>query len=59
VPDIKSLNHKKALRRFGRTGLIFAGLLTGLGAFTFHYGEGASYFSKDPRSCMNCHIMKP
>ncbi len=36
-----------------------AGLLLGLGAFTFHYAEGFAYFSKDPRACMNCHIMKP
>jgi len=29
----------------------------GVGAFTFHYGEGLSYFSTDPRACANCHIM--
>jgi cytochrome c nitrite reductase small subunit len=35
------------------------GALAGLGAFTFWYGEGASYFSTDPRACVNCHIMSP
>lgn len=35
------------------------GALLGVGAFTFHYGEGTSYFSTDPRSCVNCHIMQP
>ena len=35
------------------------GILLGVGGFTVHYGEGTSYFSKDPRACMNCHIMKP
>ncbi len=35
------------------------GLLIGLGGFTFYYGEGLSYFSTDPKACMNCHIMKP
>ena len=35
------------------------GLLLGLSSFTFQYGEGLSYFSKDPAACMNCHIMKP
>ena len=36
-----------------------AGTLVGVGAFTFHYGQGLSYFSKDPRACVNCHIMRP
>lgn len=35
------------------------GVLAGSGAFTFHYGEGLSYFSGDPQSCVNCHIMQP
>lgn len=35
------------------------GVLVGVGLFTFHYAEGASYFSKDPASCANCHIMNP
>src|SRR5687768_15591360 len=34
------------------------GLSTGVGVFTFHYGEGWSYFSRDPAACMNCHIMQ-
>ncbi|HWP39786.1 MAG TPA: cytochrome c nitrite reductase small subunit [Tepidisphaeraceae bacterium] len=36
---------------------ILLGVITGLGAFTFDYGEGLSYFSTDPRACTNCHIM--
>jgi len=35
-----------------------AGLLLGLCGFTFWYAQGASYFSSDPRACMNCHIMR-
>ena len=35
------------------------GATLGLGAFTFDYGEGLSYFSKDPKACRNCHIMNP
>jgi cytochrome c nitrite reductase small subunit len=34
-----------------------AGAAIGLGAFTFRYAEGMSYFSTDPRACANCHIM--
>jgi cytochrome c nitrite reductase small subunit len=34
------------------------GLLLGLGGYTFYYAEGASYFSNDPRACVNCHIMR-
>jgi cytochrome c nitrite reductase small subunit len=40
--------------------LLFAALIggiTGLGGFTFVYAEGGSYFSDDPQSCINCHIM--
>jgi cytochrome c nitrite reductase small subunit len=33
------------------------GALLGMGAFTFQYAEGLSYFSTDPRACKNCHIM--
>jgi len=36
---------------------VLLGGLAGLGAFTFHHGEGLSYFSTDPRGCKNCHIM--
>ena len=35
------------------------GVLLGTGAFTFDYGEGTSYFSTDPTSCANCHVMWP
>ena len=34
------------------------GAFTGLGGYTFAYGEGASYFSTDPAACANCHIME-
>lgn len=43
-------------------GLLIAGavgMLLGVSSFTFHYGEGWSYFSKDPASCINCHVMQP
>jgi len=34
------------------------GILLGLGAYTFHFAEGLSYFSTDPAACANCHIMQ-
>jgi cytochrome c nitrite reductase small subunit len=34
-----------------------SGIVLGLGAFTFRYAEGLSYFSSDPQACANCHIM--
>jgi len=36
---------------------ILFGAVLGLGLFTFHYAEGLSYFSTDPKACINCHIM--
>ncbi|MBL8763275.1 MAG: cytochrome c nitrite reductase small subunit [Phycisphaerae bacterium] len=31
----------------------------GVGAFTFHYAQGTSYLSNDPKACTNCHVMQP
>ena len=45
--------------RYWLAGLaLMLGVLVGLGAFTFVYAEGFSYFSNDPNACMNCHIMR-
>ena len=38
---------------------VFLGILLGIGIYTLRYAEGLSYLSKDPRACMNCHIMRP
>lgn len=35
-----------------------AGVLFGVGLYTFRYAEGLSYLSNDPRACMNCHVMR-
>lgn len=46
----------------GRKTLLLAvllGMLLGVGAYTFHYAEGFSYLSTDPKACVNCHIMRP
>jgi cytochrome c nitrite reductase small subunit len=37
---------------------MMVGLFAGLGTYTFSYAHGLSYFSNDPRACMNCHIMR-
>lgn len=34
------------------------GVLAGLGAFTFGYGEGTAYLMNDPAACANCHVMQ-
>jgi cytochrome c nitrite reductase small subunit len=38
---------------------VLLGMLGGIGAFTFGYGEGHAYLSNDPAACTNCHIMQP
>jgi cytochrome c nitrite reductase small subunit len=43
----------------GLAAFLLAGVLAGSGGFTFFYGEGLSYFSQDPLTCVNCHIMQP
>jgi cytochrome c nitrite reductase small subunit len=37
---------------------IALGVLGGLGAFTFGYGDGTAYLRNDPASCANCHVMQ-
>lgn len=36
---------------------VLGGVLVGIGFYTFIYAHGISYFSSDPRACINCHIM--
>jgi cytochrome c nitrite reductase small subunit len=37
---------------------IVAGLLIGVGLYTFGYARGASYMTNDPAACANCHVMQ-
>lgn len=34
-----------------------AGILAGIGSFTFIYAKGYSYITNDPEACRNCHVM--
>ncbi len=36
---------------------VLAGIPVGLAGATFWYAEGLSYFSNNPQTCTNCHIM--
>lgn len=36
---------------------VLAGLLMGIGGFTFVYAKGGSYMTNDPAACANCHVM--
>jgi len=49
------LTHKNLLLLI----VVMLGIIFGIGAYAFKYAEGFSYFSSDPRACVNCHIMKP
>ncbi len=37
---------------------LLAGILLGVGFFTFGYARGASYLTDDPAACVNCHVMR-
>ena len=37
---------------------ICAGLLLGIGTYTFVYARGYSYVTNDPAACANCHVMQ-
>jgi cytochrome c nitrite reductase small subunit len=45
------------LRKPAIVAAMLMGVTAGVGLFTFNYAEGLSYFSSDPRACINCHIM--
>ncbi len=44
------------IRRYAFAAL--AGAMFGLGAYTFVYARGFSYFSNNPDACANCHVMR-
>ena len=47
------------MRRFAPFALAaLSGVTLGLGAYTFVYARGYSYFSNDPEACANCHVMR-
>lgn len=55
---LSRLGHRIAA--IGGIYLIIAGgigLISGIGLFTFGYGQGASYLSNNPTTCTNCHVM--
>lgn len=45
-------------RAIGLALALLAGIVLGLGAYTFVYGKGYSYLLDDPAACVNCHIMR-
>lgn len=54
VPD----GRQRLLRPRWLALLIVLGVFLGASGYTFYYAQGASYLSKDPRACVNCHIMR-
>jgi cytochrome c nitrite reductase small subunit len=66
LPQLESAPDRPAKgphRLRGRTAaailaIVLLGILFGLGTFTFGYGKGWSYLSKDPKNCTNCHVMQ-
>ncbi len=58
-PAIRSVRRYPVFRRWlTLIPFMAVGVPLGLGIFTFNYGGGLSYFSNDPKSCANCHIMQ-
>ncbi len=63
---VNALHTRRSPFRHGQTptwllsalAATLVGILGGLGAFTFGYGEGAAYLGSNPASCANCHIMQ-
>jgi cytochrome c nitrite reductase small subunit len=58
MPDAPADPAPAPPHRLALAAALLAGAVIGLGAFTFFYGQGASYLSTDPEACINCHIMQ-
>ena len=62
IPFTTRRTHRRAAAvlysSFAVAFAIVLGVLGGVGAFTFGYGQGASYLSSDPNACANCHVMQ-
>ncbi len=64
VPAQRSTRRPRLFSRWRSLGAVsivatvMVGVLCGVGAFTFGYGQGASYLSPDPAACVNCHVMQ-
>lgn len=43
---------------WGLVLLAVVSVAIGLGGFTFYRAKGFSYLSNDPRTCVNCHVMR-
>jgi cytochrome c nitrite reductase small subunit len=37
---------------------VLAGVVIGIGGYTFIYAKGYSYLSDNPSACTNCHVMR-
>jgi len=60
MPSTVDPSANSIARRGGQVSLVVAvmlGAVLGLGGYTFHYADGDSYLSSDPKACANCHIM--
>jgi cytochrome c nitrite reductase small subunit len=60
--DLAGALQGRAIMKGSRLSLVLAGALgvaAGVGAYTFSYAKGLSYFGTEPSACVNCHIMEP
>ena len=51
------MDNKKPIPLLTLAVVIAIGFVFGVGAFTFWYANGFSYFSDDSKACNNCHVM--
>lgn len=58
APRGRGAARRPGARVAGVTVAVLAGVLLGVGTFTFGYGKGIRYLSSDPAACMNCHVMR-
>jgi cytochrome c nitrite reductase small subunit len=52
------VKHRNKVTVLGGLAAVALGILSGIGVFTFGYGEGSAYLRDDPASCANCHVMQ-
>jgi cytochrome c nitrite reductase small subunit len=58
APSTDAESRQRLVRLLSVAAATALGVLGGLGAFTFGYGDGAAYLTNNPASCANCHVMQ-
>ncbi|NLN73610.1 MAG: cytochrome c nitrite reductase small subunit [Bacteroidales bacterium] len=56
---VKSIRSVYPPEKWRISVIILLGVITGMGFYIFYVSKAWTYLSDDPKTCVNCHIMRP